>query len=241
MERVNKLLTVGLTLSLVPAILVGMFVPFALAQPTSDSFGVEHHASGYKNTTVSVPVTIVNTQNGPITCIIFDISYDNSVISVVDVKEGTITNSWNTPAYCNFEWGTKLSIAYTGEDETALQNGSSGSIMVLKFRVVGEAGEKTDMSLNNIQLSDLSGENVGFDTAPAKNATFTVLTNLTQIPSSTYSPSSAESPLPILSPSSAPTATSAATQSPPGFNAIFAIVCSLAVAYLVMRRRKAQP
>jgi hypothetical protein len=284
MERGNKLLTVGLALLLVLAVL-GIFVPFALAQPTADSFGVEP-ASGYKNSIVTVPVTILNTQNGPITCIIFDVSYDNSIINVVDVKKGTITTSWKSPAYCNFEWGTKVSIAYTGRDVEAIPNGTSGFIALLKFSVVGEPGETTDMCLNNLQLSDLSGEKVGFDTAPAMNGTFTIVTNLTPASSPTPSPSPTVSPtvspaeeseeeamapddadyvLPtatptitpsvmpttaspvkaspssISSPSSAPTTTSTPTPNPPGFDAIFAIAGLLAVAYLVLRRKKAQP
>jgi len=140
MGKENTRLTVCLTLLLVLAIL-GLFVPFALAQPAADSIGVEH-ASGYKNTTVSVPVTLSNTQNGPVTCIIFDVSYDNNVINIVEIKKGTITTSWKSPTYCNFEWGTKVSIAYTGRDVEAIQNGTSGIIALLKFRVVGEPGEK---------------------------------------------------------------------------------------------------
>ena len=278
MERGNKLLTVGLTLLLVLAVL-GLFVPFALAQPTADSFGVEP-ASGYKNTIVTVPVTILNTQNGPITCIIFDVSYDDSIINVVDVKKGTITTSWKSPTYYNFDWGTKVVIAYTGGDVQAIQNGSSGFIVLLKISVVGEPGEMTDMCLNNLQLSDLSGKNVGFDTAPAKNGTFTIVTNLTQTPLTSPSPTKSPaaeseeegeaitpddadyvipiatptitpsvmpataspasvSPSPISSPSSAPTTTSTPTPSPPGFDAIFTIAGLLAVAYLVLRRRKA--
>jgi len=279
MEKENTRLTIGLALLL--AAILGMFVPFALAQPTADSFGVEP-ASGYKNTTVSVPVTISNTQNGPVTCIIFDVSYDNNVINVVEVKKGTITTSWKSPTYCNFDWGTKVSIAYTGRDVEAIQNGMSGIIALLKFRVVGEPSETTDICLNNLQLSDLSGENVGFDTAPATNGTFTIATNFTQTPSSTGSPSPTvspteesegegeaitpddtesviptatptitpsvlpataspvkASPLPISNTSSAPTATSTAAPSPPGFGAIFAIAGLLAVAYLVLRQRKA--
>jgi len=279
MGRENTQLTVGLALLL--AAILGMFVPFALALPAADSFGVEP-ASGYKNITVSVPVTISNTQNGPVTCIIFDISYDNSVINVVDVKKGTITTSWKNPTYGNFDWGTKVSIAYTGRDVEAIPNGRSGIIALLKFRVVGEPGETTDMCLCNLQLSDLSGENVGFDTAPATNGTFTIVSNFTQMPSSTGSqsptvspaeesegvgeaitpadtnsviptatptitpsvmPATASpievSPSPTSSPSSAPTATSTAAPSQPGFDAIFAIAGVFAVAYLVLRRRKA--
>lgn len=281
MEKENTRLTIGLALLL--AAILGMFVPFALAQPTADSIGVEH-ASGYKNTTVSVPVTISNTQNGPVTCIIFDVLYDNNVINFVDVKKGTITTSWKSPTYCNFDWGTKVSIAYTGRDVEAIPNGMSGIIALLKFRVVGEPGETTEICVNSLQLSDLSGENVGFDTAPATDGTFTIVTNLTQIPSSNGSPSPTVSPTeesegegeaitpddtesviptatptitpsvlpataspvkvppsPILNRSSAPTAMSTPTPSPPGFDAIFAIAGLLAVAYLVLRRKKAQP
>lgn len=288
MEKENTRVTVSLTLLLVSVIL-GLFVPFALAQPAADSIGVEP-ASGYKNTTVSVPVTISNTQNGPVTCIIFDVSYDNNVINVVDVKKGTIITSWKSPTYCNFDWGTKVVIAYTGRDVEAIPNGTSGIIALLKFRVVGEPGETTEICVNNLQLSDLSGENVGFDTAPATDGTFTIATNLTQTSSSTGSPSPTVSPtesqtipsateseedgvaitpadtesviptatptitpsvLPATaspvkvppsspsSPSSAPTAMSTPTPSPPGFDAIFAIAGLFAVAYLVLRRRKA--
>ncbi len=192
MGKENTRLTFCLTLLLVSAIF-GMFVPFTLAQPAADSIGVDN-ASGYKNTTVSVPVTLSNTQNGPVTCIIFDVSYDNNVINIVEVKKGTITTSWKSPTYCNFDWGTKVSIVYTGGDVEAIQNGTSGIIALLKFRVVGEPGETTDICLNNLQLSDLSGENVGFDTAPTTNGTFTIATNLTQTQSSTGSPSLTVSP-----------------------------------------------
>ncbi|KAF5437428.1 Cohesin domain-containing protein [Candidatus Methanophagaceae archaeon] len=290
MGKENTQLTVCLTLLLIPVIF-SMFVPFALAQPAADSIGVDN-ASGYKNTTVSVPVTISNTQNGPVTCIIFDVSYDNNVINIVEVKKGTITTSWKSPTYCNFDWGTKVSIAYTGRDVEAIPNGMSGIIALLKFSVVGEPGETTEICVNNLQLSDLSGENVGFDTAPATDGTFTIVTNRTQTPSSNGSPSPTVSPTESLtvspvagsegvgeaitpdatesviptatptmtpsvlpataspvkvspsslsSPSSAPTAMSTATPSPPGFDAIFAIAGVFAVAYLVLRRKKAQP
>ncbi len=162
---------------LVAAIALSVLVAFTLsasAEPSADSFGVED-ASGYDNTnvTVPVPVNITEVQDGPVPSLIFDIIYDNSVINVTGVQNGTLTSDWDTPAYCNHEWGTKVAIVYDSVDEHAIQNVSTGSVVLLNFSVIGEAGDTSEMNLLNIQLAEGAPEyQVG--TAPAKNGTFTV-------------------------------------------------------------------
>jgi len=137
--------------------------------PTADSFGVED-SSGYRGTHVLIPVNITNSQNDTIQCIMFNISYDNSVITVVGAHKGTLTPDWGNFDYNNLTWGTRVCIA-TGGDP--LPNGSNGSVVVLNISIIGEPGEATNMNLSDIQLSDETGTYVG--TAPAKNGTFSVI------------------------------------------------------------------
>ena len=146
----------------------------ASADPSADSFGVED-ASGYSNASVAVPVSvnITEVKDGPVPSLIFDISYDNSVINVTDVQNGTLTPDWDTPAYCNHEGGTKVAIVYDSVDEHAIQNVSTGSVVVLNFSVIGEAGDTSEMNLSNIQLAEGSPD-YQIGTAPAKNGTFTI-------------------------------------------------------------------
>ena len=184
---------IGLSVLLASAIF-GLFAPLAFALPTADNFGVSDVSGGNQGTYILVPVNITNAQNGPIVSLRFDILYDNSVINVVGTQKGDLTSLWDSPITNNLPWGTRVAMVYDGKDEHAIQNCSSGSVVLLKFSVIGEPGETTDICLNNLQLSDLSGENVGFDTAPTKNGTFTIVTTLTPASSPTLSPSPTVSP-----------------------------------------------
>jgi hypothetical protein len=161
---------IGLRLGLAIFVLLTVFAIFeltALAVPTADKFGVDD-ASGLIGTYVTVPVNITNTSNGPILGVVFNIEYDKTVINVTGVSRGTLTSNWNFLGFNNsVTWGTRVSL--TGASAYAIQNGSSGSVVLLNFRVIGGAPYKTDMNLSDIQLSDPSG-NVG--PAPPKNGTF---------------------------------------------------------------------
>ena len=168
-----KVLKMVLVAAIALSILVALTL-YASAEPTADSFGVDD-ASGYKNASIAVPVAvnITEVQDGPVPSLIFDISYNKSVINVTDVQNGTLTSDWDTPAYCNHEGGTKVAIVYDSVDEHAIQNASTGSVVVLNFSVNGAAGDTSEMNLSNIQLAEGSPDyQVG--TAPAKNGTFTV-------------------------------------------------------------------
>ena len=140
------------------------------AQPTADSFEVKD-ATGELSSYVMVPVNITNTSNGPIMTIIFNIAYDKNVLNVTDIWSCELTSNWNNLGFNNrFSWGTRVFVS-TGLTHQAIPNGSSGSVLLLNFSVIGGAPFKTDMNLSDIQFSDPEG-NEG--TAPAKNGTFYV-------------------------------------------------------------------
>ena len=147
---------------------IAVLLTLALAAPTGTNFGVDD-ATGVSGTYVLVPVNITNVQNGPIAGIGFDILYDNSVITAVGIQAGGLTPSWDfSDAYTNYPWGTAVALVFNG---TEIINGSTGSVVMLNFSVVGAPDTTSRMNLTNIQLSNLNG-NVG--TAPARNGTFMV-------------------------------------------------------------------
>ena len=169
MKKGEKRLRIGLTIGILAAIFVAC-VPPAFAQPTANNFGVEA-ASGYKDAYVGVLVNITNVQSGPVTSMIFDIAYDKNVINITNVQNGDLTADWLDPYINNdFPWGTTIALLY---DTNALQNGSTGSVVLLNFSVSGDPGETSMMNLTNIELAGPPDYQVG--TAPAKNGTFTVL------------------------------------------------------------------
>ena len=162
-----------ITLLLLTAAL-GTFAALTLSLPTATNFGVDD-TSGYKNTHVLVPVNITNVQNGPVPCIKFDVLYDNRVLNVTDVQRGTLTSDWDIPAYFNHDWGTRVAVVYNPVDAHPIQNGSTGSVVLLNFSVIGVSGDTSWMDFANIQLAE-GYPNYQIGTAPANNGTFTLLT-----------------------------------------------------------------
>ncbi len=145
------------------------------AAPTADSSGVED-ASGRSGTYVEVPVNIRNVMNGPVLGIGFEIAYNKSVINVTNVSKGNLTSNWSKPnVNNNFTWGTKITIAGSYAAD-AISNGTTGSVVLLNFSVIGSPGDTSPMNMTLIEFSNPDGE-VG--TAPARNGTFTVTTTPT--------------------------------------------------------------
>ena len=168
MKEERKRVTIAMVLAVFCTITV-LFV-LVLAAPTATNLGV-NDTSGASETYVLVPVNITHTQGGPIAGIGFDISYDNSVINVVGIQAGGLTPGWDFfDAYTNYSWGTTVALVFNGLG-IEIADGSTGSIVLLNFSVLGAPGTTSPMNLTNIQLSDLNG-NVG--TAPAKNGMFNV-------------------------------------------------------------------
>ncbi len=147
------------------------------AAPTADSSGVED-ASGRSGTYVEVPVNIRNVMNGPVLGIGFEIAYNKSVINVTNVSKGNLTSNWSEPnVNNNFTGGTKITIAGSYAAD-AISNGTTGSVVLLNFSVIGSPGDTSPMSMTLIELANPIGD-VG--TAPAKNGTFVVPTHGTMV------------------------------------------------------------
>ena len=135
--------------------------------PTADSFGVED-ASGWSGTYVWVPVNITNVRNGPVQGIRLGVDYNERVLNLTNISNGDLT-----PAWTNLQLGEDrhtMVIATTNTGD-AISNGSSGSVVLLNFSVIGSPGDTSPMNLTLIELSNPEGE-VG--TAPAMNGTFVV-------------------------------------------------------------------
>jgi hypothetical protein len=141
--------------------------------PTATNLGV-YDATGDLGTYMLVPVNITNTANGPIMSIKLDVLYDEAVLELVSLKKGELTTTWGT-----FQLGSnKHSLTLATMDlAQAISNGSTGSVVLLNFSLIG-ACKTSPMDMSNIQLFDPDG-NVG--TAPPKNGTFTVTGGLGSI------------------------------------------------------------
>jgi len=94
-------------------------------------------ASGSTGDYVLIPVNITNTKNGPIQTICFDISYNHSLINLVGLEPGELTpqgDGWSHTMGSNHESITVT----TSQIENAIPNGSTGSIVLLNFSVIGK-------------------------------------------------------------------------------------------------------
>ena len=148
--------------------------------PTAESLGVED-ASGRSGTYVEVSVNIANIANGPVLGIGFRVDYDESVLNLTKIGRGDLTSEWTL----QLGEGRHTIVTATAESEYALSNGSSGSVVLLNFTVIGSPGDTSPMNLTLIELSNLDGE-VG--TAPARNGTFTVTSSDEPTPTPTPTP-----------------------------------------------------
>ena len=132
-------------------------------------------AEGEHDTIVQVPVNITNVANGPIQTIKFDVLYNHSILELdhdadYALSNGNLTtgDNWISILGTNEQ---SITLA-TSNQSQAIQNGLSGSLVLLNFTVIGTAVETTPLELANIEFSDPSGYDLG--TASAINGTFTV-------------------------------------------------------------------
>jgi hypothetical protein len=137
------------------------------AVPTADSLGVED-ASGRSGTYVEVPVSITNAKNGPVQSIRLTVDYTESVLNLTGISSGDLTSAW-TDLQLGEDRHTM--VIATTHSEDAIQDGSSCSVVLLNFHVIGSSGDTSPMNMTLIELSNPEGE-VG--TAPARNGTFSV-------------------------------------------------------------------
>ena len=137
------------------------------AVPTADGLGVED-TGGSSGTYVEVPVNITNVMNGPVQSIRLRVDYNESVLNLTNISSGDLTSAWT-----NRQLGEDrhTMVIATGHPEDAILDGSSGSVMLLNFSVIGSPGDTSPMNMSLIELANPDGD-VG--TAPAKNGTFVV-------------------------------------------------------------------
>ena len=74
-----------------------MFISIVWAQPMVTDIGV-NDVSGEPNTIVSIPVNVTNVQKESIAGIVFDVTFDSSVINLTKAQKGDLTVGWDTPS-----------------------------------------------------------------------------------------------------------------------------------------------
>ena len=166
-ERSKKML-LAISMALFIALsITALFIPALARVQMADSLGVDD-ASGSPGSYVEVPVIIKNTKNGPIENIGFYIEYNKSVINLTAerISVGDLTSDW----VCMPEIGEdKDLIILVGG--TPIANGSTGSVAILNFSVVGGYGNTSPINITEIRMKNVAGDE---GTAPPKNATFSV-------------------------------------------------------------------
>ena len=140
----------------------------AVALPTADCLGIED-ASGSSGSYVEVPVNITNVRNGPIQGIRLGVDYDKNILNMTSIRSGDLTSKWTT---MRLGEDRRTMLIVTGSDD-AIQNGSSGTIVLLNFSVTGSLGDTSPMNMSLIELAPRDGTVVG-RTVPARNGSFTV-------------------------------------------------------------------
>ncbi len=140
-------------------------------------------ACGYENTTVTVPVELVDVDastNCSIVGIEFELVFDEGVINLTGVHSGALTPQpgWDSPKVRSICAGGKRRhvIGVVGAASSAITNVSRGSILRLNFRVTGSPGDKTWMNISSIKLVNSSSFQYNSGTAPISpwNGTFSV-------------------------------------------------------------------
>jgi hypothetical protein len=157
--------------AVLPLLISFMAIP-VVAQPMSEAFGV-NDAAGNPGTLVNVPVEITNVSGGTILCVIFDLNYDSSVLSLNAVQRGELTATWDDPTVNTFLWGARVLLVYDGAGDHAIADGSTGSVAFFNFYAGGSPGSSSAMNVSNIQLAGGALEYL-VGTAPARNGVFHV-------------------------------------------------------------------
>ncbi|MDD3493480.1 MAG: Ig-like domain-containing protein [Candidatus Thermoplasmatota archaeon] len=130
--------------------------------------------------TVTTSINITNTMNGPIQTILFDIEYDNAVVALTGVSSGSLTASGHWQHIVG-ENNKSITTATAYKDE-AIPNGSSGSIILLHFTIVGTKGDSSTLTLTSLDMANTALQH---GTAPLQSGE--VIIN--SIPSAPHSPS----------------------------------------------------
>ncbi len=136
-------------------------------------FGV-NDTSGTSGTYTLVPVKIANVTDGPIQTIKFDILYNESILNLNSkdpkaLQPGTLIGAgWWFMLGSNNHTITLT----TAWQSLAIPDGSTGSVILLNFSVIGAPGATSYMDISEIELANTENE---LGTAPAESGLFSVL------------------------------------------------------------------
>jgi len=120
------------------------------APPTDNKISIScSPASGGTDTIVSVPVSILGNLN-EIAVFGLDLTFDASIFSFITVEKGSLTGSWAAVDGNEVNPGTVKIGGFAGAG-TTIPTGSSGTIAVVKLRVISTASgsRKTQLSIKN--------------------------------------------------------------------------------------------
>ena len=249
----------------IPLILAISSTALAQPEPTAESFGVES-ASGKSDEYVVVPVSITNVINGPIQGIRCRIDYNEGVLSLTNIGNGDLTSAWthlnlskdkHTMIIATAKTEEAIPDGFTGS--VVLLNfhviGSPGDTSPMDMALIelsnpeGEIGTApakngvfTVKRTETTTTTSLSGGGGGGYSAFIPTPSPVPVSTPTTTPTLTETLISTPAPIPTIMPSALPAAAPTSTPTPkkhiPGFEAVFAIAGILAVAYMVLRRKK---
>jgi len=152
---------------------VGLFLSFV-----SFSYGNEvvvsiPESQGNPSSSVEIPVNINNA--GGVAGFQFTIIYDSSVLQATQVTAGSLTNGWPFGTNnVNLQNPGEIRIATYDPNLNELPQESSGSLCILKFNVVGGAGQTTNLLFTFSKLTNSMGNPISHIT---QDGTFTVVLN----------------------------------------------------------------
>lgn len=109
------------------------------------------NSKGVNGSTVSVPITIEN--GSEITGVQFDLYYDPFIVQAVALTEVELANLTGDISINNTEG--KITFLYYSENATPIANNCTLGNM--EFNIVGEAGQRTTLDINNVQIGNSGG------------------------------------------------------------------------------------
>jgi PGF-CTERM protein len=166
----------------------------------------------------------------------FDLSFDSRVVNVTDVKDGEI----NGEAVPIFMWSFVDAETVRVLVSMPMGKGVSGSgcLAEVEFEVKGRNGDKSNLDISNGLLVDTEAKEIeaewdGADVRISGEEKEPAPTPVEEAP-----PTEKTTPTPTAPPSPEEKPTSTPKPSVPGFEAVFAIIGMLSIAYILQRRRR---
>jgi hypothetical protein len=124
-------------------------------------------SQGSPSSSVEIPVNINNA--GGVAGFQFTVTFDRNVLNATGAIAGSLTSGWTILSNTS----TSGQITVGGFTQNPL-TGGSGSLCILKFDVIGNAGQTTDLTFTVSKLSNSLGQQISHST---QKGTFKVILN----------------------------------------------------------------